>query len=261
LEGADFPQHERVRYAQLQIIQRDKQMSWKLTIRLIELSITATLIAALAFAWHAERSDRAQLATELAAAKQSLTAADTRQHDRDSDLMKTLAALAVQKRTTTTPQQILQALPQEIPLPQPITMGSTNSAPASKSKSQPTDAPLAIIAANPNQKADAPASATAAKPDKPQPQPPPVQPQATIPAADLKPLYDFAIDCNSCQAKLTATQSDLADEKSKSATLTKERDAAIRIAKGGTVLQRVATAAKWLLIGAAAGALAARTTR
>ena len=82
-----------------------------------------------------------------------------------------------------------------------------------------------------------------------------------IPSADLKPLYDFALDCKACQSKLTAAQADLADEKTKTTTLTKERDAAVRTAKGGSTLQRAVRAAKWLLIGAAAGTLAARATR
>ena len=80
---------------------------------------------------------------------------------------------------------------------------------------------------------------------------------AVLPAADLKPLYDFAMDCKACQAKLAASQSDLNDEKVKTAALTKERDAAIRTAKGGSALRRIARAAKWLVLGAAAGAIAA----
>ena len=38
---------------------------------------------------------------------------------------------------------------------------------------------------------------------------------AILPAADLKPLYDFALDCKACQTKLAAAQSDLTDEKTK----------------------------------------------
>jgi hypothetical protein len=86
------------------------------------------------------------------------------------------------------------------------------------------------------------------------------QPQVLIPSDDLKPLYDFTLDCKACQAKLTAAQADLADEKTKTATITKERDTALRSAKGGSVLQRVARAAKWFAIGAAAGAIAARAS-
>jgi hypothetical protein len=69
------------------------------------------------------------------------------------------------------------------------------------------------------------------------------------------------LDCKACQAKLTAAQSDLADEKSKSATLTKSRDAAVKAANGGSILQRTLRAAKWFAIGAAAGALAAKAHR
>jgi hypothetical protein len=38
---------------------------------------------------------------------------------------------------------------------------------------------------------------------------------AILPAADLKPLYDFALDGKACQTKLAAAQSDLTDEKTK----------------------------------------------
>jgi hypothetical protein len=66
------------------------------------------------------------------------------------------------------------------------------------------------------------------------------------------------LDCKACQTKLTAAQADLTDEKTKTATLTKERNEAVRAAKGGSVLRRVTRAAKWFAIGAAAGAIAAR---
>ena len=44
---------------------------------------------------------------------------------------------------------------------------------------------------------------------------PQLQSDAVIPAEDLKPLYDFTIDCKTCQAKLATTQGDLADERKK----------------------------------------------
>ena len=84
------------------------------------------------------------------------------------------------------------------------------------------------------------------------------EPQAILPAADLKPLYDFAIDCKACQAKLVAAQADLIDERAQTAVLTKERNEAVRVAKGGSLLRRIAHNAKWLAIGAAAGAIAAK---
>ena len=80
---------------------------------------------------------------------------------------------------------------------------------------------------------------------------------AILPLADLKPLYDFTLDCQACQSKLAAAQSDLTDERAKTATLTRERNEAVRAAKGGSTLRRMARAAKWFALGAAAGAIAA----
>jgi hypothetical protein len=85
--------------------------------------------------------------------------------------------------------------------------------------------------------------------------------QAVLPTQDLKPLYDFALDCKACQAKLAATQADLTDERAKTVILTHERNEAVRVAKGGSLLQRITRNAKWLAIGAVAGAIAAKAHR
>jgi uncharacterized phage infection (PIP) family protein YhgE len=79
----------------------------------------------------------------------------------------------------------------------------------------------------------------------------------TVPQDDLKPLYDAVQDCRACQAKLTVAQADLSDERTKFAAATAQRDAAIRVARG-TFWKRTRTAAKWIVIGAAAGALLSR---
>ena len=226
-------------------IEKSPPMSWKLILRLSELAVTLILATSLFLAWRAERNDRAKLAIELALAQQSLTQASDRQQSRDADLLHTLATLAAQRRDIQTPQQILQSLPQQIPLPQPITLAP----PAA----QPTTVDQTSTASEAESTTSSKRSPTA-KPSAP-------EPQAIIPSADLKPLYDFALDCKACQSKLTAAQSDLADEKTKTVTLTKERDAAVRTAKGGSAIQRFARAAKWLLIGAAFGTLAARAAR
>jgi type II secretory pathway pseudopilin PulG len=191
----------------------------KYWIHLAELAIAILLALAVYFSWRADRRDRAQLAAELAATKQLLVAADTRQHDRDTQLAQTLATLAAEKRTIVTPAQIVRELPSQVSLPSPIVL---QSAPA--------------------------------LPDSPAP-----KANAVIPAEDLKPLYDFTIDCKACQAKLTATQADLSDERQKTAALTRERDDALRIARSGSAWRRIGRAAKWFLIGAAAGAVAVKT--
>jgi len=188
-------------------------------VRLATLLVTVILCVAMFFSWRADQRDRAQLAAELAATKQLLTAADARQHNRDAQLAQTLAVLATEKRTIVTPAQIVRELPSQISLPAPIVLQST----------------------------------TPALPDSPTP-----KPIAVIPSEDLKPLYDFTLDCKACQAKLSATQGDLTDERKKTAALTHERDDALRIARGGSAWRRIGRAAKWFLIGAAAGAVAAK---
>jgi hypothetical protein len=188
-------------------------------IHLAELAFAFLLALVVYFSWRADRRDRDQLAAELAATKQLLSAADARQHDRDAQLAQTLATLAAEKRTILTPAQIVRELPSQIPLPSPIVLQSP------------------------------PAS-----PNSPSP-----QTNAVIPAEDLKPLYDFTIDCKACQSKLAASQGDLTDERKKTAALTHERDDALRIARGGSAWRRIGRAAKWFLIGAAAGAVAAKT--
>jgi len=188
-------------------------------LRFVALIVAVVLGVAVVQAWRADRRERSQLASELAATKQLLAAADARQHDRDTQLAQTLATLAAEKRTIVTPAQIVRELPSQLPLPSPIVLQSTPASPSSPSP----------------------------------------QTNAVIPAEDLKPLYDFTLECKACQAKLTSAQGDLSDERQKTTALTRERDDALRIARGGSAWRRIGRAAKWFLIGAAAGAVAAKT--
>src|SRR6266700_7559875 len=91
-------------------------------IRLAELTFALLLALAVYFSWRADQRDRSKLESELAATKQLLAAADARQHDRDVQLAQTLAELAAEKRAVVTPAQIVRNLPNEIPLPAPITL-------------------------------------------------------------------------------------------------------------------------------------------
>lgn len=100
-----------------------------------------------------------------------------------------------------------------------------------------------------------PASPSAVLPNQP---PSAATADATIPAADLKPLYDFVQDCRACQAQLAAAKQNSADDAAKLASLSRERDAAITAAKGGTFWRRLRRNAAWLAAGAALGYLAAK---
>jgi septal ring factor EnvC (AmiA/AmiB activator) len=205
-------------------------MPSRIWLELAAILVAVILGVALVEAWRADRRDRDQLNAELAATKQLVAAADSRQHDREAQLAQTLAALAAEKRTFITPAQIIRELPHEIPLPAPLVL-QTSPTPSSQHLPGPES------------------SSATTKPS---------QAQIIIPAEDLKPLHDFTLDCQACQAKLAAAQGDLADEKSKSSALTKERDQALKIARGGSAWRRIARAAKWFAIGAAAGAVAAK---
>jgi hypothetical protein len=212
----------------------------RIWLKLAEILVPAILAITIYVSWQADRRDRAQLATQLAAAQQTITQATVSQHDRDTLLNQTLAQIAAQKQAVATPAQILKDLPNAISLPQPITL-RTDTSPSTPAANQTTN----------------PADRSPGRPANPTPKS--GQPtDAILPASDLKPLYDFALDCKACQARLSATQSDLTDEKTKTAALTKERDAAVRATKGGSALRRIARAAKWFAIGAAAGAIAAK---
>ena len=232
------------------------QSSWS---KLAVASLALVLCAAAIQAWRADHRDRAQLTAELAATKKLLTAADARQRDRDTQLAHTLAAIDAQKRATLTPAQIIQQLQKSIPLPEPIALQATPS--STGDARDTTNRARSTIPADPTPSPMSPAS-DAHPPKNSHPNQTSVQldapSQALIPRADLKPLYHFTLDCQACQARLSVAQSDLADEKAKTAALTKERDEALRVAKGGSAWRRVARAAKWALLGAAAGAIASK---
>jgi peptidoglycan hydrolase CwlO-like protein len=150
-----------------------------------------------------------------------IAAAQKREQDRAQELADTLKQIAELKRTVQTPQQVIREIPQFLPqLPQPIE-------------------PLP-----PNPGAAAAGDKKSAEPGAQ---------DVRVPAADLKPLFDYVQDCRACQAKLASAQQDLKDEKAKNAALTTERDAAVKAAKGGGMWTRTERAVKWLAVGFAVG--------
>jgi hypothetical protein len=198
--------------------------------------------------WLASRDAAAQLATTLAAQRKLLDEDDAREQQRDAALAKTLDTVAHAKAAVTTPAQAVAAIPQALPpLPLPITLNLPETPHASPS--QTTDAAGSASAPAPAESSAAPVPSAA--------------PAAvlTVPQPDLQPLYDYLEDCRGSQTSLAAAQADLADEKSKTSALTSERDAALRAARGGGFWARFKHGAKWLAIGAAAGALAVEASR
>ena len=190
------------------------------------LTITATGLLALgivaARSWLAAHDAAVRLAATMEVQEQALAQANERQRRRNAALSTTLAGIAQAKRRVNTPAMAALEIPQLLPaLPEPLM--------------------LEIPPPTPEQ-----------------PEPPA---EATVPQADLKPLYDYLQDCRACEASLTVTRDDLADERTKLAALTVERDAAIRAARGGGFWSRLRRNTKWFVIGAAAGAIAATASR
>lgn len=214
--------------------------------------VVAVLAASVFIAWRAVRKEQAALQAELKTTQQALAEAAARQSSRDAAVNDLVAGLKKKEAAVQKPAQVVAALPDVLPLPVPITLGLA----------RPTQQEQPDGAKRP---ASPPSSGQAEggryKDVTSDRAPDGVQPKVNFPAGDLKPLYDFAVECKACQAKLGAAQADLADEKLKTQALGRERDDALRAAKGGSVLRRIARAAKWFAIGAAAGAIAAKAAR
>lgn len=216
-------------------------MPLRFWIRCAAVAFAVLLAVALFRAWTEDRRERTTLAIELSETRKALAEANARQQERDAHLQETLTALDLQKRRVQTPAQIVRELPREISLPAPLVLTSRTATPAESSEAS---------AAPPEEKT------TRETPAQPGPDGP--ASQVVLPAEDLKPLYDFAVDCKACQARLAVAQADLTDEKAKTTALNRERDDALRLARGGSAWRRITRAAKWLVLGAAAGAIAAK---
>lgn len=200
-------------------------LSGLLSLRLLRPLISFIIFVALAAlvvlggrSWLASHDADVRLASTLAAQKTILDQAAAREQRRDATLSKTMSAISRAKRSVQTPAEAAARIPDVLPpLPQPISL-------------------------------------TVPQPTAAEPMPPA---SAIVPQADLKPLYDSLQDCRACQAQLSAAQADVADGRAQIAALTAERDAAVKAARGGGFWSRTRRAAKWFLIGAAAGAFAA----
>ncbi|HEV2102555.1 MAG TPA: hypothetical protein VGR58_07225 [Candidatus Acidoferrum sp.] len=214
--------------------------------------VVAVLAASVFIAWRAVRKEQAALQAELKTTQQALAEAAARQSSRDAAVNDLVAGLKKKEAAVQKPAQVVAALPDVLPLPVPITMGPAR--PTQQEQPDGAKRPASPPSSGQAEGGRYKGASNDRAPDG-------VQPKVNFPAADLKPLYDFAAECKACQAKLGAAQADLADEKVKSQALGRERDDALRAAKGGSVLRRIARAAKWFAIGAAAGAIAAKAAR
>jgi hypothetical protein len=231
----------------------------------------ALLFAALAstalyLAWSEARADRAKLEVALTAQQQVIAQAQQRENAGGQALAATLSQIASVTKAAQTPEEILRALPQYLPLPAPLEPVPTDSrtivissAAAGKESKKAKSARGAKDAPNATSGETATTSASsrdAETSDQTRVPAGPASGGVLLPSADLKPLFDYVQDCRGCDARLTAAQQDLADERTKEQALQRERDAAVTNAKGGSVWTHLKRSAKWFGIGALAGAAA-----
>jgi len=231
--------------------------------------VIALVITALAIhAWFASRADQRQLQSTLAAQKQLIDAAGAREATRDVTLQQTLAQIDALKRSRQTPAEILRDLPKYLALPTPITLATPapSSAVQHRTKAPATNRQgIAFHRGSPSDSSSIPSPSSdshAALPFNTSPPNLPSAPSPTgasappaeIPSADLKPLYDYVQDCRACQARLAAATQNAADDASKIAALSRERDAAVTSSKGGSFWRQLRRNALWLAVGAGAGA-------
>jgi hypothetical protein len=190
----------------------------KLKLDIVVFAAVLFAVALLADAWRSVRHDSQQLAATLAAQNTVIQQANDREKQRDSQLATALATIQTQKRIVHTPQQAALQLTSVLPpLPLPVSIHD---------------------------------------PDLSVPLPPGETPSTSIsvPQPDLVPLYDDLQDCRANSVQNDSLKKDLSDEKTRSAALLRQRDTAIAVAHGGTLLVRLKRAVKWFAIGVATGA-------
>lgn len=172
-------------------------------------------------AWVAAQGTIEAKAQTIEQAKKQASRIAAAQKARDQAAATQLAAMRKKVGKLKTVQQIASWLPKQLPTPQPV-------------------------------KIEVP------KATKANPEPAAV---ARIPQPDLPALRDYVESCEACSLRLHTARQDLAakDEQLKLAgerlsAMEKQRDAAMKAAKGGGFWHRVGTAFKWFAIGAGAGA-------
>lgn len=221
------------------------------------IELTVVLVGAIsilisAHGWMQNRSNQQSLQTLLAQKQKAIEAATASEEQTEAGLAKTIAEIEALKRRTHSPEEAAKALSGELSkLPVPIQIQSLPAlTPKSSSPTETMDggeSPARARKCAGTFCGDA-SSQTAGTP----------RAIVAVPAPDLKPLFDSAEKCNEAEARLAATQSELADEKAKSDALEKQRNIAIVAEKGGSGWKRFGRAAKWIAIGAIAGGALAR---
>src|SRR5208282_5643656 len=87
--------------------------------------IVAVLGVSVVVAWRAERRETAQLQEQLKSAQQMLTEATARQSARNAALKQRVGQLQRAEKAVRTPEDVVKALPEVLPLPTPLVLEQT----------------------------------------------------------------------------------------------------------------------------------------
>jgi len=196
-------------------------MTAKRTLELVFAVLLAIALGLALNAWHNKGVDLAAMDATLKAQKNFQADLKSQSDLVVKDLKERMAALEQVKARATTPAQIVREIPTYLPpnLPAPVTTLTTPAPAGSPAGTPPTITGL------------------------------------QIPAVDMKPLFDRLVDYKECAAKLTAFEGQTSIDEDKIVSLEKERDAAVKAAKGGSVWSRVKHEGKWFLAGGILGGL------
>lgn len=174
-----------------------------------------------AIAYHERTLDYAEVKAKADAQEQIIATANQRMVERDAEYKMQIAQIMAMKSTpATTPQQIVERIPQYFPQLQPALQQPINPQTGQPDTTKPA--------------------------------------QLVFDAPQAKLLNDTLVDCRICQTDRTKLTGDLADTKIKLDGMTKEASTYKTAAKGGSIWQRSGRIAKWLLIGAGIGYVAAK---
>lgn len=167
-------------------------------------------------------ADRARYEERIKIAQETRVASEQLAKAITADLQVRLGALEKEKRATVSPARIIERIPQYVNLPVPL---------------QPNIPP--------------------ATPQDPKPEPISV----TVPAPDLKPLYDALVDGRMCQEELAGTKLVMAEKDVQIDSLKRENAETVKLAKGGSLFRRIGRGLKWVGVGVLVGVGVARAVR
>lgn len=258
-------------------------------------AVMAAVLAMFVNVWLSGRDEQKRLRATLEAQKEVIDDADAREKSRAKTLSEELARIEQLKRSHQTPLEITRELGKDMKLPSPLvlqtsgkgavgglaeTFGAIPSVPPRELASPTFDrgdksgvvvggsgsgdglgndriaAGSEIVIGRADDKAvqqdggreKVSGATTSASPSV-------SNSGALLPSADLKPLYNYVQTCRACELRLSEAQLRATDDAAKIAAITRERDAALRAAKGGTLWRRLKRDFVWFAIGAGSGAV------